>query len=54
MQFPAASQRLIQGTIQATGVTITRKEIQQALMRVDPLGSFVRMANRMPRRVTRY
>ena len=45
MQFPAASQRLIQGTIQTTGVTITRKEIQQALMHVDPLGSFVRMAN---------
>ena len=54
MQFPAAGQRLIQGTIRATGVTITRKEIQQALMRVDPLGLFVRMANRMPRRVTRY
>src|SRR5436305_14546938 len=54
MQFPAAGQRLIQGTIWATGVTITRKEIQQALMRVDPLGLFVRMANRMPRRVTRY
>ena len=52
--FPSAGQRLLQGTIRSTGVAIIRREIQESLLRVDPLGALARTAIRLPRRIRRY
>src|SRR5947209_3425545 len=52
--FPSAGQRLLQGTIRSTGVAITRREIQESLLRVDPLGALTRTAIRLPQRIRRY